>query len=379
MPRRQPRLLRRNSVTSRYLIGSCTLGSEVSTIATASAAQSLAGMRLDRGWTVTELVPRRDRGTGGRYSVSYLAVHDSGARGFLKALDYSRAFTAPDRVLELNRLTSAYLHEVRLLYRCAAKRLRRIVRAIDKGQVSVPGFQIGVDYIIFERAERDLREQIDIVEQIDDAWRLRTLHQIATGLFELHGSGIAHQDLKPSNVLQFSREDSRLADLGTSACRDMEGPYDNDTVPGTRAYAPPELLYSSAADNWDRRRFGCDAYLLGSMIVYLFTGCNATALLINNLAKEHRHDQWGDGFLSVLPYLRASFGAVLAQLTATFTVPLVSQELLTFVSELCEPDPTKRGHPANRNNKNNQYSLERYVSRFDNMAKRLEYSIFRTN
>jgi serine/threonine protein kinase len=338
----------------------------------------LAGKGLSRGWTVTELVQRPDGGTGGQYSFSYLVVNESGAKGFLKALDYSRAFRAPDRALALNSVTAAYLHERTILERCASRNLRRIVRAVDHGSVEVPGFELGVDYIIFERAEGDLRAQMDAMDDIDDLWRLRTLHQIATGLFELHGSSIAHQDVKPSNILNFQNGGTKLGDLGRSACREIPCPYDEDVVPGTRAYAPPELLYDYAVPDFTRRRFGCDAYLLGSMIEYLFMGCSATTMLLSHLNQVHRPNEWKDGFVAVLPYLRQAFGQVLADAENFFNSPIFGKELLAFVAQLCEPDPALRGHPQNRQRDGSQYSLERYVSRFDHLAKALETTVLRT-
>jgi eukaryotic-like serine/threonine-protein kinase len=262
-------------------------------------------MSLPGGWRVQSLVPRPTSHSAGPYSVSYLVEREDGVKGFLKALDYSHAFRSPDPALALNTMTAAYLHERHLLQRCAERKLRRVVRALDGGSVTVPGFELPVNYIVFERADRDLRSQIDAIAQSDDSWRLKTLHQIATALLELHSTGIAHQDLKAANVLQFGSDNSKVGDLGRSVCKGVSCPYESDVIPGTRAYAPPELLYSSAAADFSRRRFGCDAYLLGSMAIYLFTGMSATSLLISNINESHRPKQWRDGFEPVLPYLKA--------------------------------------------------------------------------
>jgi serine/threonine protein kinase len=343
-----------------------------------SAAASLKDVELPGGWVATELVPRISSHTGGHYSVSYLALHKSGTKGFLKALDYSRAFGSPDRALAINELTAAYLHERTILERCANRKLRRIVRAIDHGSVALPGFALPVDYIVFERAEGDLRDQMDAMGEIDDLWRLRTLHQIATGMFELHGSGIAHQDVKPSNILDFAADGTKLGDLGRSACLAIPCPYDDVPVPGTRAYAPPELLYDRPLQDFDRRRFGCDAYLLGSMAVYLFLGCSATAALLAQLDPQHRPEQWRDGFSAVLPYLKKAFGSVLGEIEESLRPRPFGMEMVRVIAELCEPDPELRGHPGNRHTSTNRYSVERYVSIFDRLARRVEVSVLRT-
>ena len=46
------------------------------------------------------------------------------------------------------------------------------------------------------------------------------------------------------------------------------------------------------------------------------------------------------------------------------------RSIVTIVEELCEPDPRLRGHPLNRFGKGNQYSLERYIAKFDLLARR---------
>jgi eukaryotic-like serine/threonine-protein kinase len=341
-----------------------------------SAATSLVGMTLPNGWTVTALVPRPQTPSGGNYSVSYLVETAGGAKGFLKALDYSRAFKSPNRVLLLNKMTQAYLHEKQLLQRCLTRKLRRVVRAIDFGEVDVPGFESGVDYIIFERAANDLRDQISVMDKLDDSWRLRTLHQISVGMMELHGSGIAHQDLKPSNVLNFP-DGNKLSDLGRSACREVQCPFDDEIVAGSRAYAPPELLYDFAAQDFSQRRFGCDAYLLGSMAVYLWVGGGSTLLLLSELDEAHRPNRWKDGFATALPYLRSAFGTVLKNLQPRLMLPIAGVNLLPVVEELCEPDPALRGHPLNRRRPEGQYSIERYVSLFDLFARRVETDVLR--
>ncbi len=58
-----------------------------------------------------------------------------------------------------------------------------------------------VQYSIFEMADCDTPTYMDVSVKLDLAWTVRMLHQAAVGLQQLHGIGIAPQDLKPSNVL----------------------------------------------------------------------------------------------------------------------------------------------------------------------------------
>lgn len=46
------------------------------------------------------------------------------------------------------------------------------------------------------------------------------------------------------------------------------------------------------------------------------------------------------------------------------------EALRVAVSQLCDPDPMRRGHPSNRVGVANQYSLERYVALFNLLSQR---------
>jgi len=71
------------------------------------AAFNLEGQTLSGGWRVTARHYRTDDSTGMKYSVCYHLVR-SGQKGFLKALDLSRADKADDFALALEMLTNAF-------------------------------------------------------------------------------------------------------------------------------------------------------------------------------------------------------------------------------------------------------------------------------
>jgi serine/threonine protein kinase len=247
--------------------------------------------------------------------------------------------------------------------------------AIGDGKITIPGV-VGiatVQYIIFELAEGDVRVQMDAAQGFDAAWALRTLHQIATGLRQLHGIGAAHQDLKPSNVLLFNgRTSSKVADLGRAAVRGQRPPHEDDVVAGDPAYAPPEVLYGEPPADWAARRMGCDAYHLGSMIVFFFTTGSMTPLLLSFLDRTHWPHQWVGSYQEVLQYIYSAFEKALHEIEQL--VPEVERgELMEIVRQLCEPDPSLRGHPKNRLTPGNRYSLERYVAWLNLLATQAEY------
>lgn len=341
------------------------------------AARCLQGMKLPNGWTVERLLERSSRGTGGFFSVGYIVRGPDDRTAFLKAQDLASAFDEPDLMRALQALTTRFNFERDLLRKCRDRRMSRVVTAIDEGSLQVPGLEppsSHVSYLIFDMADGDVRAALDASDAFDLAWRLRCLHHVATGLRQMHGHGIAHQDLKPSNVLVFQRVESRVGDLGRACDRQVAGPFDDLPWAGDRGYAPPELLYGYQVGEWEARRFGCDAYLLGSLVMFFFCRVSATAALTSFLDPAHHWVNWGDGFTAVLPFLRAAFERTVDMFgrAVAEAAPGLDGELTEIVRELCDPDPRLRGHPLTRSNIATQFSLERYVSRFDLLARRAE-------
>ena len=340
-----------------------------------SPAQLLVGRTLTNGWVVEKLVDDRPDSTGGHFSTSYVVRSPDGREAFLKAMDYRRALSAPDPARELQTMTAAYNHEREVLAHCRANDLTRIVRVLDDGTVPPgDGDPSGVvQYLIFELARGDIRSVVSFAKALDHAWLLRTIHQSAAALRQLHSVQMAHQDLKPSNILVFSQDQYKLADLGRSYHRHITSPTDDYDVPGDSTYAPPELLYGHLHPDWKVRRIAGDLYLLGSLIVYLYSGVAITHLLLNRIDSTH-HYLCGATYSDVLPYLQHEFAQILREFSE-MVPPNVSTDITAAVSQLSNLQPEKRGHPRNAIYKGGRYSLERYVSLFDRLARTAEWSL----
>lgn len=175
-------------------------------------AEQLEGPTLDNGWTVGPMIPRTPGHTGGHFSCAYNVSHSNGKGAFLKAMDYTSALSSADPAATLNLLTSAFLFEREVLQECADRKLTHIVKAIDGGKVNVGGMV--VEYLVFEQARGDIRDCLDTLTQFNLTWTITCIHNICVGMRQLNGSSIAHQDLKPSNVLDFAQNSQKLADLG---------------------------------------------------------------------------------------------------------------------------------------------------------------------
>lgn len=333
--------------------------------------ERLEGRTLEGGWVVADRVELEKGMTGSNFSIGY-QVERNGHQGFMKVLDISAALGMPDPAKALQDLTTAFNFERDILKAC--KGLSRVVTALDEGSV-VEKLDDRVEvaqYIIFELAQSDLRKFM-LTQQYDSALNLRTLHHVATGLEQLHARNVAHQDLKPSNVLLFGDEVSKIADLGRSSARASSGPHDDRKVPGDMNYAPPELLYGHVSADWDMRRRASDLYQLGSLAVFAFTGVGMTTLLNQHTHPSHRMTAWSGPYRELLGYLIEYFR--LAMSTATPSFPEHCREkLCVAVSELCDPDPSTRGHPRNHAT-GDPYGLRRYVSLFNRLAVKEEMAL----
>lgn len=354
-----------------------------SPIVQAPHAERLQGLTVSGStgttWRVSQIIPRNRPGaTGGHFSVGYLVDGPNGSRAFLKALDLSSAFQSGDPVTSLHALTTAFKHERELLEQCRDRRMDRVVLAVDHGQVAVDPVVPSsvVPFIIFELAEGDARAYINFSKRFDAAWALRSLHHVATGLVQLHRHRIAHQDLKPSNVMLFeSGASAKLGDLGRASQAGQASLHDGLACAGDRTYAPPELLYGAPPQEWSARRMGCDAYLFGSLVVFYFSGSSMTALLMNELPASHRWHNWSGTFSAVLPFLRDAFDRAVTAFAQQVPEEFRADVEAT-VRQLCDPNPDLRGHPRERAMRHgNPHSLDRYVAQLDLLARRAERGV----
>ncbi len=344
-----------------------------------SPALRLVGCSFDNGWKVVSFVHRPATATGGRFSVGYHVQHKDGRNAFLKALDFSAAFQSPDPARTLEAMTTAYNFERNLLQVCKTARMRRISIPLADGSISVPGFgPLGtVMYIIFELAAGDIRSYHDSLADFDLAWCLRSLHNTAVGLSQLHRAGIAHQDLKPSNVLYFPDDGSKVSDLGRASYRLSPSATDQLQVPGDTSYAPPEQRYGYRCSASFDYRYAADIYHLGSLMFFHFAGNSATGAVIAELAKNMGHRSYNDDFRQDIAYWESAFHHALDSLRSDVE-PIahdLSEDIILLARYLCEPDPLKRGHPKNVSQGFDQYGLERIVTRLNILAKTAEYRL----
>ena len=343
---------------------------------------NLIGKHTKGGWEIIEQLQRpRSVGaedlTGSCFSIGYIAKKN-GKEAFLKVLDLKSLLTmapAGQLMKRLSEMSKNHQFECDILNICSG--MDRVIKILESGELPPPPempIPIPIPYILLELAHGDARKFVVRSNKIDDAWRLKVLHNIAVGLQQLHEKQIAHQDLKPSNVLIFEGSvGAKIGDLGRASIQGSEALHDKFSIAGDPNYAPPEQVFGLVPEEWVDRRESCDLYHLGTLATFLFAGLTPTEYYLNELPKEISPSAWyGKAGTS-----KAAYENALPVLTKTFTnfvdvikndFPLWARdELVQIVINSCNPDYKKRGDPSAR--KRNQIGIETFISRFDRLSK----------
>lgn len=346
-----------------------------------SAANNLLNRTLSSGWKVIEKITKADNATGSFFSICY-KVEKNNKICFLKAFNFTPFFQVSVQNGEKRSITDvmgdmidAYKYERELSEHCKLGHVTKVAFVIDSGEEIVPNFSINlVPYLVFELADGDVRQSISYSQKLDFAWKLKSLHDVAVGLQQLHNVNISHQDLKPSNILLFNKE-SKIGDLGRSMCKDIESQYNKQPYSGDWNYAPPELMYGYYEKDWEKRVYATDCYLLGSMVVFYFAGISMSALLLNHIPDEFRWERFRGSYDEVKPYLIDAFNNSLVEFAKCIKEEYFREELKQIVEYLCFPFPEKRGHPKTISRVGNNYDLERFITKLELLRRKAELNI----
>lgn len=340
-------------------------------------AEQLVGRTIDNGWVVDRLLAKPVDETGGYFSVQYVAKKGD-EECFLKAIDIEKAIFQSGSVQFtqiLQEQMNSYEYEKQLLEYCKSHSTSKIVLIKGSGIIQNPPTGFPVPYLTFDLADGNVKHYIKFQNDLDFAWKLKSLHDIASGLQQLHNINIIHQDVKPSNILQF-KDDSKLTDLGRSKCQVLNGPYDNMDFSGDTTYAPLEIQPGFTflqPNDWYDRNLAMDSYLLGNLMTYYFTGLNMTSLVISKLRA------YGISMISTFAerksYLDHSFNESLEDVRQCIRYPEFNNEIVTMISELCNPDPTKRNEPKTLRQVGNNYALYRYITKLDLLSNKASIKI----
>ena len=251
--------------------------------------------------------------------------------------------------------------------------MTKVVTPLDVGVIETAVRQAPLNrvyYVIFEMADADLRVQF--LEQKVVSWcnLLSSLHHTVLGVYQLHRGGIVHQDIKPSNVLYFKSDVSKIADLGRVTDKEGTSPFSNVPFTGDPRYAPMEVRYGEVGVDFVDRRLS-DLYMVGSLIYQMITGADIsthlyveTKLIAPNLTMLP--------FQDALAFYNSAFISILNRFEEGARVELgdsIAMELKVVVHELCNPDPLQRGNKI-KTNKIQRLSMERYVGKMASILRK---------
>lgn len=340
-------------------------------------SQSLQGKELSGGWVVGEMIDPSQVGTGGNFCTQY-SVEKKGRSAFMKALDFSRInHSERPWTEELQRCLEEYHFEKDLYEKCAGKRMSRVVVPLAHGFVEsgVPSIFSEVPYIIFEVAEcGDLRKAQFDRGGLDAVWALSMLYGASLGVFQLHQAEIAHQDLKPSNILVFSDDLSKISDLGRASDKNNPFRWDDVLFAGDPNYAPIEIYFGMPATEFEHR-YAFDLYMLGSLVFFHFLGVPLNGLLFTK-SRQDGVEFRGMNFETALPFLESAFYSCLHDLRMSIDqqLPDLTDDLIVLCEELSFPDPERRGVKGRRG-KPSGVDAQRYVGKFLTLSRKASMSL----
>ena len=341
------------------------------------------GMVINGRWKIVEGIRTGTPDTtGGMFSVPY-RVRDveTGRQAFLKVIDLVKAIGVYHQLgvnEALRRITENHSFEVYLSTVCRQQKMDRVVHALDSGEFphNIPGLgTVALPYIVFELADGDTHSLLTVDRGLDIIWKVQILHQVATGLRQLHKADIAHQDVKRSNVVFFGEADAKITDLGRAVKKDRPSRNDGREIPCQLQNSPPELLYGYSMQDWSQRHLATDLYMLGNLAYSLFFDTTVTLAIMSKVPASYSFRQFGGDYAEVVPVLQNCLAEVVVEVESLLPTEIRS-EFLQILTMLCNPDPAKRGHPRDHALKHGQrYSAERFISLFDAMKRKAKTAL----
>lgn len=337
----------------------------------------LVGRTLKSGWTLVEQLLPSSGSSGSNFGAGYKATRGDEI-AFVKAIDFVAALSDADPMAALAKLTAEATFEKEVLAYCADKGMTKVMRYFGHEYVSADGTNnpmTNVSCLIMEAGQQDLRRLVNRVGLATCAWNLQVMRDVSMAVAQLHGGGISHQDIKPSNVILVFEKTSKqtqtmkVSDLGRVVRRDRSGPFDASYWPGDRRYSPPERWYGFVPSNWSDARDASDAYMLGSLLIYLFTGATLQSLVYPMIPEPFQPGKWSGGFdQDLLPVLVDAHARVLNTYLNPALVPDVADSIMAIAKDLTHPDPLLRGDSKARRQIGRPVGVDRIHQKLRHLA-----------
>lgn len=228
----------------------------------ATEAQILAHalMKLHRlgGWDI-----ERQLGQGGFGLVvqaSRRRIDGSQQRAAIKVVNPGNA--------EVRQAQALLQHEFDVLRRLDSPYIAKVldsgIETIDLGRSKAAY----VPWLATELVKGDsLADEVQEHGPLEKGQWLELAHDMLAGLAQVHAEGVVHSDIKPANVMRYSRK-SLLIDFGGASFVSVEDP--GDVGVHTLGFAAPEQLDGvTDPSTWD---YAIDLFATGATLVFAATG-----------------------------------------------------------------------------------------------------------
>ena len=356
------------------------------------ASSDLVGKNVG-GWTVVRQLDNSDITT--RYS-RFFYVEKDGENAIMKVIDIEKCNTGDkedglSRNALMSRETTAFNYETKIAEACVGLHMGNVIRYIESGETELDGYPIPtVTYIVYEQSEGKIGDFLtfrskaifasDLKMLID---KLKSLHQVAKGVRQLHTHFIAHHNITPYNIEVFeSKGKFKLSGLQTSRSQqpDHQSPEYFRLFNGDFTFAPPEAFFAYRIPDEMVAYYQIDTYMLGNMIVYYLTALNMTTLLNHHLPYSLKEmASHSANYLAVLPEITNAFNTVLENLKSCVRIDELQQPIIELIECLCNPDPDRRGYPGSFKTSRANADLQRVITRLDVLYNKAELLLARMN
>jgi serine/threonine-protein kinase len=207
-----------------------------------------------------------------RFATGDVIAQTYEVRGLLGAGGMGEVFDAEDHVLNRRVAIKTSRAEVDPEYLLREGRALAAIRHPGVVAVHASGLDHGVPFLVLERVQgvgldkviaerRSLGQTFTVPEVLD------LLVAVADTLRVVHGAGLTHRDVKPSNVMLAAAGRVVLMDFGLVMLHAERA--DNDDIAGSLTYMAPEALAGRVAPGLG---YMVDIYALGVIAFELLSG-----------------------------------------------------------------------------------------------------------
>lgn len=339
-------------------------------------ADALVGVTIARRWRLDEKFHVGKQESGGNFGVGYTATDlQDGLQRFVKVVDFRSRLSDMSQLRQLLEMA-----EFEVIMHKACIRMSKVVRMVGHGQLAFQTPTSPDPYnflcLVLERGDGDIKSHVDFHPDRSPYWKLWVLREVALAIVQMERAHLAHNDIKPSNVIRFPSKgiehSIKLGDVGRAVTKSGTGPFDGMMWAGDPRHMPLEVLYGWQEPEWQNRRASADAYMLGNLASFLFSGTSLTERITNSLPPIYRHGAGGytGPYRDLLDILRHVRNRVLEDQVIPAFPAEARQELGDIVRWLTEPDPQVRGEPTAR--RAGTVGIDRIQSHLERLARRAQ-------